>query len=485
MNYGAVSRVIGSLLMVEAAFMTPSLIYSYANGEKAFPIFLLTIGICLVFGIALGKFSSSSSRLYPKDGLFIVSIGWILVSMLGALPLYLTHSVPTYIDAFFETVSGFTTTGSSIIVNIEAIEKSLVLWRSVTHWIGGMGILVFALVLLPRVRNEGFKLFKAETPGPVAGKVEPKLKDTAKFLYSAYLIITLVCFVLLDLSGMTTFDAVVHTLGVVGTGGFSSHADSLASYNSRPIILYIMSLFMVLCGTNFSMYYLLYKKKITDIIRDEEFKTFYGIVAISIVLITINLITARSESLSMALQSATFQVTSIVSTSGFASVDYDLWPAFSKFILLILMFTGSSAGSTAGGIKMIRIVVLWKIIHREILRVMHPNAVVPIKVNGKKVQESVVMGIVAYIGMYFIVLVLSIGLVSLSDVDFITSLSSVVTCMSNVGPGFNLVGPTMTFFEYSGPLKLLFSFLMLLGRLEFFTMIALITPNSWLYKYEI
>lgn len=485
MNYGAVSKVIGALLMVEAAFMTPSLIYAYVNNEKSFPIFLLTIGICLIMGIALGKPSTSTARLYPKDGLFIVSIGWISVSALGALPLYLTRSVPTYIDAFFETVSGFTTTGATIITNIEAIDKSLVLWRSMTHWIGGMGILVFALILLPRVSNEGFKLFKAETPGPVAGKVEPKLKDTARFLYSVYIIISLVCFLLLDLTGMTTFDAVVHTLGVVGTGGFSSHVDSLAAYNSQPVVLYIMSIFMVLCGTNFSLYYLAYRRKFTEIIKDDEFRTFYGVVIISILLITANLFLARSEELSMAFRSATFQVTSIVSTSGFASVDYDLWPSFSKFILLILMFTGSSAGSTAGGIKMIRIVVLGKIIRREVLKAMHPNAIVPIKVNGKKIQENVLMGIVGFMGMYLIILTLSIGLVSLSEVDFITSLSSVVTCMSNVGPGFSLVGPTKTFFEYAAPLKLLFTFLMLLGRLEFFTIIALILPNSWVYKYEV
>lgn len=485
MNYGAVSKVIGAILMVEAAFMSPSLIYAYVNNESALNSFIITIGLCLILGVALTKMSAKSMKLYPKDGLFIVCIGWVLVSALGALPLYLTSSVPTYIDAFFETVSGFTTTGSTIIQNIENVEKSLVLWRSVTHWIGGMGILVFTLALLPRFGNEGFKIFKAETPGPVAGKVEPKLKDTAKFLYSVYLLISIILFVLLTISGMDVFDAIVHTLGVVGTGGFSSHGDSLASYNSKPQILYIMSLFMVLCGTNFSLYYLLFKKRFKDIFKDDEFRTFYGIILFSILCICLNLIISRSESIGMALQSATFQVTSIVTTSGFASVDYDLWPTFSKFILLMLMFMGSSAGSTAGGMKVIRLVVMGKIIRREILRIMHPNAVVPIKVNGKKVQESVVMGIVGFLGIYFIILIVSVGIVSLSEVDYITALSSVVTCLSNVGPGFNLVGPSLTFAEFSSPLKLLFSSLMLLGRLEFFTVIALIMPNSWVYKYEV
>lgn len=484
MNYAIVFRVIGSILMIESGFMMPSLIYAYVNNEKAFMSILISISISLILGFALNKLPQKNTKLQARDGLFIVTIGWILASIIGALPLYLSKSVPTFIDGFFETVSGFTTTGSTIIPDIEKVDKSLVLWRSVTHWIGGMGILVFTLALLPRLGNEGFKIFKAESPGPVAGKIQPKLKDTAKFLYLCYLLITVVLFILLVIAGMPAFHAIVHTLGVVGTGGFSSYTDSLARYNSNPIVLYIMGIFMIMCGTNFSLYYLVYKKKFREVLKDDEMRTFYGIVAFAVFCITLNLVVSNSQTLSTAFRDAFFQVTSIVSTSGFASTDYDLWPSFSKFILLMLMFMGSSAGSTAGGLKVIRIVVMAKIIRREILKVIHPSAVVPIKVNGKKVPEDVIMSIVGFIGIYFVILVVSIGLICLEPVDYITSLSGVLTCLSNVGPGFNLVGPTRTFAEFSLISKLLFSFLMLLGRLEFFTIIALIFPSSWGYKSE-
>nr|WP_255702440.1 TrkH family potassium uptake protein [Peptoniphilus sp. KCTC 25270] len=465
--------------------MIPSFLLALWRGEKSIQGFLLAILICFFFNFIIKRIHTESVHIRPKDGLFIVVAGWILASGIGALPFSLSGAVPTFIDGFFETVSGFTTTGSSIIPDIDSVEKSLVLWRSMTHWIGGMGILVFTLAILPKVGNDGMKIFKAETPGPVAGKVEPKLRDTAKNLYIIYLFITVVLFVLLWASEMNAFDALVHTLGVVGTGGFSSHTDSIARYATDPYIIIVMSVFMVICGTNFSLYYSLKQGKIKEAIQDEEMRVYYGMVALATIFILINLHFFSGQSWGTSFLDSFFQTTSIVSTAGFASVDYDLWPSFSKFILLLLMLVGSSAGSTAGGMKVIRIVVLGKIIRREILRVTHPNAVMSIKVNGKRIDESIIMGIVGYMALYFLILMVSIGIITMHNIDFVTALSATVTCLSNVGPGFNLVGPSQTFAEFSLSLKFMFAILMLMGRLEFFTMIALITPRTWAHRSEI
>lgn len=476
MNYSVAIRIIGFLMGIETIFMVPSLLIAYFNKEASLSSFLITIGIMLIFAVFTRFITTKSRRLSPKDGLLIVSLGWIFAALFGALPLYLSKSVPTYIDAFFEIVSGFTTTGASVIPDVSILDKSIVLWRSVTHWIGGMGILVFTLSLLPKLGVGGFQIFKAETPGPVAGKIEPKMSETAKRLYIIYMGITVILITLLKIGGMTLFDSVVHTFGVVGTGGFSSYKDSLMSVKGAYIPI-VMSAFMIFCGTNFTMYYYLLKGKFKNIFIDEEFKCYYSIIATAIILIGVDLFVNGYASFGKSFLDSAFQVTSISSTSGFASADYDMWPVFSKFILYILFFIGSCAGSTAGGMKVIRIVVMAKLIRREIIKVIHPNAVEPIKINGRNLSDEVVFGIAAFMGVYIIVLVLGSAIVSLSGLDFVSATSSVMTMLSNVGPGFGKVGPTQNFLFFHSGYKLMFSFFMLLGRLEFFTLLALVAPE--------
>ncbi|EFI41865.1 cation transport protein [Peptoniphilus sp. oral taxon 386 str. F0131] len=466
-------------MRIETVFMLPPLILSFYIKDGATSAFLCTIGIILITAFIMEKTPSSSGRISPKDGLFIVSIGWIFASIFGALPLYISKSLPTYIDCLFEIVSGFTTTGASVIEDVEVIAPSVVLWRSITHWIGGMGILVFTISLLPKLGVGGFQIFKAESPGPVAGKIEPKVSQTAKRLYSIYMIITIVLFILLLIGGMTPFDAIIHTLGVVGTGGFSSKTASVAHYNSWGYYIpIVMSMFMVFCGTNFSLYYLLYKKKIKSIFQDEEFRIFYGIIIFSIIIVGFNLYCNNYGTLGRSMIDSLFQVTSISSTSGFATADYDMWPSFSKYILLVLYFIGSSAGSTAGGMKVVRIVVMFKLVKREIQKVLHPKAVIPIKLNNKILNDEIVMGIMSFLGAYIIIFITASAIVALSGVDILTSISSVVTMLSNVGPGFSAVGPTKNFFFFGVGYKMLFCMLMLLGRLEIFTMLALLSSNS-------
>ncbi len=477
MNFGAAFNVLGFLLMVEGAFLLPPLLYAGLHGEGSLVAFVIALAVALIVGAVLFLMPRKEDRIRGRDGLFIVAVGWILASIIGAVPLYLGHGTPTYIDALFEIVSGFTTTGASVIPNIEVVDKSLVLWRSMTHWIGGMGILVFTLALLPRAGNNGFRIFKAETPGPVAGKVEPRMKDTAMALYKIYLLITIVLFVLLVLAGMNVFDAVIHTLGVVGTGGFSSNVNSCGAYFDNSAILIIMSVFMVICGTNFSLYSRVAVGHWREMFLDEEYRLYIKILAVAVLLIAANLFLSGQVPLALGLRESLFQVTSIMSTSGFASSDYDQWPGFSKCILLALYFFGSCAGSTAGGMKIIRILVLWKIVKWEIFKSIHPNAVLSIRVNGKVVEDRVILGIVAFVCVYIVLLGVATAVTALSGADFLTSFTGCLTCLSNVGPGFAGVGPTTTFAAFGGGYKLLFSALMLMGRLEFFTILALFAPQ--------
>lgn len=477
MNYAIAFRILGIILSIESVFMLPPLIMSIILHDGATNAFLITIIIMLINSAVMIKaMPKEREKVSPKDGLLIVSMAWIIVSIFGAVPLYISKSVPTYIDSLFEIVSGFTTTGATVIPDIEDVPKSIVLWRSMTHWIGGMGILVFTLSLLPKLGVGGFQIFKAESPGPVAGKIEPKVSQTAKRLYVIYMVITVILFALLLIGGMSPFDAVVHTLGTVGTGGFSSRVASVGEFGGYYVPV-VMTIFMIICGTNFTMHYYFYKGKFKEIIHDEEFKAYYVILILSIIIITVDLYFSGYGKLSKTVVDSSFQVSSIMSTSGFTNANYDLWPTLSKYILLILMFIGSCAGSTAGGMKVIRIVVVFKMIKREIEKVIHPKAVVPIKINNKIVNEEVVLGISSYLSVYILIFVIASGIVASSGVDLITSISSVVTMLSNVGPGFSAVGPTETFAFFAPGYKLLFCALMLLGRLEFFTLLALITPR--------
>lgn len=478
MNYGIVRRVVGSILIVESLLMTPSLFIALFTNQTDKLAFIITILLTGIIGYLLSRGKGHDNHIKAKEGLAIVSLGWICMSLLGALPLYISGSTPTYIDAFFEIVSGFTTTGATVIVNVEALPMGILFWRSFTHWIGGMGILVFTLALLPALGIGGFQIFKAESPGPITGKIAPRVKDTAKILYVTYFTITIIQVILLKFGGMSLFESLVYTFGTVGTGGFATKNASVGAYNSTYIHLIIGS-FMVLSGVNFSLYYYLFKGKIKDVLADEELRLYFTIVFIAVTVIAINLLKTSYSSIGLAFRDSFFQVGSIMTTTGYSTANFDIWPTFSKAILLLLMFIGGSAGSTAGGMKVIRILVILKLIKREILKIFHPRAVIPVKLNDKILPNEIIAGINSFTGLYMIIFVLSTILVSLEGVDLESAASSVAATLGNIGPGLGFVGPTSTFNGYSQITKAFLSLLMLLGRLELFTMIALFAPKNW------
>ncbi len=478
MNYAVSLRVIGSLLYVEAGFMLFPLILAMIDGSSDRRAFFWTIIVTLIIGFFLRRLKRERTKVKPKDGLLIVSLGWIAVSIIGAIPFYASGVVPSFVDALFESVSGFTTTGATVIEDVEVLPRAILLWRSFTHWVGGMGILVFTLSILPTIGVGGFQVFKAETPGPVAGKIAPRMKDTASILYKTYMVFTVSLFILLMFGGMDWFDSVIHTFGVVGTGGFSNKNASVGHFNSLYIEV-IMTIYMIACGVNFSLYYTAWKRKSLDVFKDEEFRFYLTVLAIGIVLVTINLMHFSGTSLGSALRDSVFTSSSIITTSGFATANFDRWPSMSRMVFLLLMLMGSSAGSTAGGIKSIRILVMIKGVRREITKIFHRQAVTPIKVNGKIVEDDVLSGITAYLSLYALIFGVSLVVISSTGEDLTTSISTVLTTMGNVGPGLMRVGPTHTFAFYAPWVKLYISALMLLGRLELFTLVALFVPTRW------
>ena len=478
MNFGIVIRVVGFLLMVEAAFMFPSLLIAiYTDGEDKIP-FLIAILISAGLGFILSRKENYKNQIGAKDGLAIVSLGWVMASIIGAIPLYLSDSTPTYIDAFFEIVSGLTTTGATVISDVESLPQGVIFWRSLTHWIGGMGILVFTVALLPALGIGGFQIYKAESPGPVAGKIAPRIKDTAKILYKTYTIITLCLVILLLIGKMSLFESLIYTFGTVGTGGYSNKNNSLAFYDSS-YIHWVIGIFMVLSGINFSLYYSLYKKRFKEVFKDGELRLYLGMIFGATLAIAINLLLTSYSDFGVAIRDSFFQVSSLMTSTGFSTVDFDLWPNFSKGILLLVMFIGGSAGSTAGGTKVIRILVMLKLIKREITKIFHPRAVISLKDNDKVISDDTVINISSYFALYFLIFIISTLLVSLEGIDLVSAGSSVLATLNNVGPGLGFVGPTRTFGEFHQITKLLFSVLMLLGRLELFTIIALFAPKHW------
>lgn len=477
MNYGIVIKVLGIILLIESLLMSPAIFISHHHGGEAVHAFLLTISAMLVIGLIMMNVRSRKDQIRAKDGIVIVALGWLMISVFGALPLYLTDSVPHYVDALFEIISGFTTTGSSVIADVESLDKGILFWRSMTHWIGGMGILVFTLALLPALGVGSLQIFKAESPGPVAGKIVPRMKDTARVLYITYIAITLIELVFLLFGGVNLIDSFVITFGTVGTGGFGPRNTSLASYSSYVHI--VTGIFMVLSGVNFSLYFLIFRKKYKDFLEDRELRLYLFFIFSAVVMIAVNLLMTFKGDAFISIRDSFFQVASIMTTTGFSTVDYEQWPSFSKLILFFLMFIGGSAGSTAGGMKVIRIMIILKLIKREVSKIFHPRALIPIKVGGKIVSNEVIARINSFLALHLVIFVIGVLVVSLEGVDMISSISSVAATINNIGPGFGAVGPTMTFADYSIFTKLFLSLVMLLGRLEHFTIIALLVPKTW------
>jgi len=478
MNYRIIFKVLGYLLLIIAFGMVPPLIISAVQGQYDMIPFIISVTATTLTGFALTRIPMPKNKIKTKDGLAIVTFGWIFASLFGALPFYLSGAIPNYVDAFFETVSGFTTTGATIINDIEVLPMGILFWRSFTHWIGGMGILVVAVAVLPMMGSGGFHVFKAESPGPIADKIAPRIKDTAKILYTSYIIISIIEFVLLMFGGMSAFESAVHTFGTLGTGGFSTRNASIGAFNSSYITI-VISIFMIMSGMNFSLYYDMYKGKWKDVFKNSELRLYLCIIAGAVIAITINIYGDVYNSLFESFKQALFQVSSLMTTTGYTTADYEQWSTFSQGILFLLMFVGGSAGSTGGSIKVIRILALIKLIRREVTKILHPRAVVSVKFGDQSVSEDTLLNIAGFFMLYMLIFIFGSIIISLEGIGFMGATSAVAATLGNIGPGFGFVGPTHTYSAFSDASKLLLSFFMLLGRLELFTVIALFSPKFW------
>ena len=481
LNYRAIIKLSGFIIDLLALLMLPSLLVSYIYGEFAVAkSFIVTIVPIFIFGtILLLIVKADLGNLKVREGFMIVALCWILGSILGCLPFIISGYIPNFADAFFETVSGFTTTGSTILEDIEVIPKGLLFWRSFTHWIGGMGIIVFAIALLPALGISGQKIARAETTGPTFGKITSKVSESAKILYLIYISFTAIEIILLKIGGMNFYDSMIHTFGSIGTGGFSNYNASVGRFNSLYIDI-VITIFMLLAGTNFSLYYQILRGRWKDFFSDSELRLYLLIFSISVFLITANLwLSGSYDSIGQSLRYSLFQSSSIMTTTGFATADFDLWPTFSKMILFFLMFIGGCSSSTAGGIKVIRILLLLKLMKRGIAIRLHPRAVIAIKINEKPIPADTISAVANFVFLYFLIFFVGTILLSLENFDLLTTLSSVAACLGNIGPGFSLVGPVLNYSIYSDLSKFMLAILMLIGRLELFTIILLFTRQFW------
>ncbi len=481
MNYKMMGRFLAQILFLEGLFMIPALLISLACEDtgvvRAFLYTMALIaGLCaLLFPICKG----APSAFYATEGMICVALSWIVLSIVGCLPFRFSGEIPRFIDAFFEIVSGFTTTGASILTDVEALSRGLLYWRSFSHWVGGMGVLVFLLAIAPSGdKGTGFTmhLLRAESPGPSVGKLVPKMRKTAAILYMLYVALTALDVIFLLLGGMPVFEAVCTAFGTAGTGGFGVKADSMASYS--PYLQNVTTVFMLLFGVNFSCYYLLLLGQFRAVFRDEELRLYFGIVLGSIALIIWNL-RGFYPTFRETVRHVAFQVSSIITTTGFATTDFDLWPGFSKTILLCLMVVGACAGSTGGGLKVARLLLLLKTTRRNISQMLNPRKVLLVRNNDQVVDEQVLSNTNAYLSAYVIILFVSFMLISLDDFSTGTNFSAVLCCFNNIGPGLELVGPTCNFSSFSVLSKLVLILDMLLGRLEIFPLLVLFSPQTW------
>ncbi len=476
MNYQMIGFVIGRILLSEAALMALPMLVALLYGESVLP-FLLPILVLVLLGGALGLPRPKRTALYARDGFAVVALAWILVSAFGAVPFVLSGDIPSMVDAFFETVSGFTTTGSSILREVESLTRSGLFWRSFTHWVGGMGVLVFVMAVLPMSDGHGMHLLRAEVPGPTVGKLASRMGDSAKILYGIYLAITLLEIVLLLAGGMPLFDACVHAFDTAGTGGFSCRNLSVGAYQSAYFDV-VIGVFMLLFGVNFNLYYFLLTRHFREVFRSEELRAYVVIVAAAVGAITLDILHIYGSALT-SLRHAFFQVSSIITTTGYATVDFNLWPEFSRGILVVLMFVGACAGSTGGGIKVARVVILIKASYADMRRMLHPNAVSTVRFEDKTVSDRQLRGVHLYLTVYLLVFTASFLLLSLEQFDMVTTFTALASCINNIGPGLELVGPMGNFADFSPFSKLLLSFDMLVGRLEIFPMLLLMAPSIW------
>ena len=481
MNNKMIVYIIAKMLGVEGAVLLIPAFVAFLYGESDVIQFLIVSAVLGAIFFIFGRKRPENKVIYVKEGLVIVGLAWILWSLFGALPFVLTGSIPSYVDAFFETVSGFTTTGSTILTDIEALPKGVAFWRSLTHWIGGMGVLVFVMMLTSLDDEHSMHLMRAEVPGPEADKLVPKARATARILYLMYFVLTAAEVVFLMFGGMSFYDALLHSFSTAGTGGFSNRNASVAYYDSAYIDG-VITVFMILFGVNFNLYFLIRLKNWKDALKNEELHAYLGIIAGAVAIVTVNILGIYGN-LVHAFRYASFQVASVITTTGFCTADFNLWPELSKVVLLGIMVIGACAGSTGGGIKVSRFLILVKSIKQEVRRMLHPKAVTIVKINGKRVGNDTIRSVYIYFISYILVMMVSILLVSINNFDFATTFSSVLTTLNNVGPGISMVGPVENFHMFSPLSKLVFCMDMLLGRLEIFPYLLLMSPELWRRRF--
>lgn len=468
---------LGWVLKIESAALVLPTICALCYGEtESLKYILLTMLLCLLFGFALNAVKPHNKTMYSKDGFVTVALSWIVISIFGALPFFLSGAIPNFADAFFETVSGFTTTGASILTDVEALPKSLIFWRSFTHWIGGMGVLVFLVAVLPLSGGSSLYLIKAESPGPSVSKIVPKVRQTAKIFYGIYIVLTLVQIALLLIGRMDLFQALTISFGTAGTGGFGVLNTSAASYTAYQQI--VITVFMLIFGVDFSLYYMIITKRAKSALASDEFRAYLLIVFSSVVVIAVNC-RHLFQGLGETIRHSAFQVASIITTTGYSTTDFDLWPELSKAILVLLMFIGACAGSTGGGIKVSRILIMLKSIGKEIRIAAHPKSTVKITMNGRLVEHETVRAVNVYIGIFTLLFAASVLLISVDDMDLTTNFTAVAATINNIGPGLAGVGPTKSFADYSVFSKIVLSLDMLIGRLEIYPMLLLFAPRTW------
>lgn len=477
MNYKLIFSMIGSILKYECLLMFLPLFVSLLYKESITP-FIITVVLLFIFSYSLKKLNPRTKYLQLREGFIIVALSWIALSVFGAMPFYFSGYFESYIDCFFEAVSGFTTTGASILSDIEVLPKGILFWRSFTHWIGGMGILVFALAIMPKMNGSAVSLLKAESPGPNPGKIVPKIKDSAKIMYIMYLALTIIQIILLIIFGMPVFDSFIHSFGTAGTGGFSCMNLSMGAYNDVPVEI-VTTIFMILFGINFNVYFYILNKNFKQFFKNEEVRLYLGIIFISTLVIAIDIVGMYQNSWSEAFRHSSFQVATIITTTGFSTTDFNLWPTLSKVIIIILMFLGANAGSTGGGIKTVRILLLFKKLKVELAKIIHPRVVNTVKSEGKTVDSNIMHSIMQFFFIYIVFIVLGTLLISVDNYDIETTVTAVISAVSNIGPGLGLVGPTSNFSIFSKFSKMVLSFCMLAGRLEFLPMLLIFMPSIW------
>ena len=480
MNHKSVLNTLGLILRLEAALLLLPMIVALLYDEKTVIAFLITIAVAFGIGLLLKVFCKKDDQIiFAKDGLVTVALAWIIMSLVGALPFYISGEIPSYIDAFFETVSGFTTTGASILTDVTRLSRGMQFWRSFTHWIGGMGVIVLLMAIQPSSSGRSMHIMRAEMPGPIVGKIVPRVRDTAKILYLIYIVLTLVQVVFLWVGDMDLFESLVHSFGTAGTGGFGIKPDSLGGYS--PYSQWVITVFMLIFGVNFNLYFLILIGRASNVLKSEEFRAYIGIVIASVAVITYNIYHLFGN-FADSVRYAAFQVASIITTTGYATTDFNLWPGTSKMVLLLLMFIGGCAGSTAGGIKISRIFIMFKTIGNNLKKLVHPRSVSTIQFEGKTIDESTRRGVGEYLMLYFALYAAFLFFLSFEPFDFETNFTAVSACINNVGPGFASVGPASNFAAYSVFSKIVLSFAMLFGRLELYPILLALMPSTWTKK---